>query len=147
METKITLQQLDISTHWTIVRNVFYNIDPADNINEDDKYTHIYCQEDLLYLTKDSYHLDLGWYGSDNVADETTGYGIHLFRGENWNNAELLEKFRSKSKSTIVNKITEFMKAVDLGEFDNLTGYSVNENDPSNQNDFNKMDFFSARQT
>ncbi|KQC02794.1 hypothetical protein [Pedobacter sp. Hv1] len=146
METKIALQQLDISSNWAIVRNVFYDIDPADNVNEEDKYVHIYCQEDLLYLIKDNYHLDLGWYGSDNLSDEHTGYCIHLFRGDNWNNAELLEKFRSKSKLIIVNKIAEFMKAIELGEFDNLSGYSVNESDASNENDFNKIEFFSVRQ-
>jgi hypothetical protein len=93
---KYNLQQLDISSDWTVVRNVFYDIDPADNSSEDDKEVYIYCQEDLLYLKKDNYHLDLGWYGYDNLTNDRTGYCIHLFRGDNWNNGELLEKLRSK---------------------------------------------------
>src|SRR5687767_1859843 len=101
-------QRLDISSDWTVVRNEFYDIDPAENVTEDDKHDNIYCQEDLLYLTKGDYHLDLGWYGYDNLTSDTTGYCIHLYRGDNWNNAELLEKFRSKSKKIIADKITEF---------------------------------------
>ena len=147
MTQKYNLQILDISSDWTIERNVFYDIDPEDSISEDDKHDNIYSQEDLLYLTKGNYHLDLGWYGYDNLDSETTGYCIHLFRGDNWNNADLLEKFRSKSKSAITDKIIECVKAVDLGDFDKLTGYRVDENDTTNKNDFSDFDIFSARQT
>ena len=147
MIEKYNLQQLDISYNWTVVRNVFYDIDPADNVSEDDKRDNIFCQEDLLYLTKGDYHLDLGWYGYDNLTSDTTGYCIHLFRGNNWNNAELLEKLRSKDKQVIVEKINDLIKAVDIGEFDNLTGCLVDENDPTNKNDFSRIDNFTVRQT
>lgn len=147
MTRKYTLQRLDISSDWTIERNVFYDIDPTDNISEDDKHNNIYYQENLLHLTKGSYHLDLGWYGCKNLDKDTTGYCIYLFRGDNWNNAELLEKFRSKSKSAVIDKIIEYAKAVDLGDFDKLTGYRVDENDSTNQNDFSDFDTYSARRT
>jgi len=147
LKQKYNLQRLDISSDWTVERNVFYDIDLDDSISEDDKHDNIYCQEDLLYLTKGNYHLDLGWYGYDNLDSETTGYCIHLFRGDNWNNADLLEKFRSKSKSAITDKIIECVKAVDLGDFDKLTGYRVDENDTTNKNDFSDFDIFSARRT
>ncbi len=147
MEHNYSIQLLDISSDWTVVRNVFFNIDPKDNIPEDDKYANIYCQEDLLHLTKDNYHIDLGWYGYDKLTNDKAGYCIHLFRGENWNNAELLEIFRSKDKQVIVYKIVELTKVIDLGKFDKVTGYKVDENDPTNHNDFSDFDIYNARQT
>jgi len=147
MTERYSLQKLNISSNWSIVRNVFYDIDPADNNSYDDKELYLYGQEDLLYLTKDDYHLDLGWYGYNNLTYNKTGYCIHLFRGDNWNNSELLEKFRSKDKQVIVAKINDFIKAVDIGEFDNLIGYIVDENDSSNKNDFSAIDNYSVRQT
>jgi hypothetical protein len=123
---------------------MFYDIDPLDNVTEDDKYDNIYCQEDLLYLANGDYHLDLGWYGYDDLTSDITGYCIHLFRGKTWNNAELLEKFRSKSKGAIVDKIVELAKLVDLGNFDKLTGYIVDENDLKNLSDFSDFDTYSC---
>jgi len=146
LKLKFQHQQLDISLNWTVVRNEFYDIDPADNNSEDDKYANIYCQEDLLYLTKGDYHLDLGWYGYDNLANDTAGFCIHLFRGDNWNNAELLEKFRSRNKKVIADKIADLAKAVDFGEFDKLNGYRVDGNDTTNKNDFSSIDIYSVRQ-
>ena len=147
MTQKYNLQQLDISSDWTVVRNVFYDIDPADDVSEDDKYDNIFCQEDLLLLTKGDYNLDLGWYGYDNLSSDTTGYCIHLFRGDNWNNAELLEKLRSKDKQFIVKKINDLINAVDIGDFDNFIGYIVNENDPKNKNDFSDIENYTVRNT
>lgn len=97
-------------------------------------------------MSRGNYHIDLGWYGYDNLDCDATGYCIHLFRGDNWNNAELLEKFCSKNKNAIADKIIEFAKAVDLGEFDKLTGYRVDEHDTSNENNFSDFDSYSARQ-
>jgi len=146
MTQKYNIQRLDISSDWKVVRNVFFDIDPKDNVSEDDKYDNIYCQEDLLYLTKSNYHLDLGWYGNDNLTNERTGYCIHLFRGDNWSSGELLEKLRSKNKEVIVKKINDLIKSVDIGYFDKLTGYIVDENDPTNKNDFSDIDNYTARQ-
>ncbi len=111
-------QQLDIPPDWMIVRNEFYDIDPKDNIPENDKFENLYCQEDLLYLTKEYYHIDLGWYGSDNLANDNTGYCIYLFKGKNWNDSDLIEKFFSRDKQTITNKINEIIMLVNLGNFE-----------------------------
>jgi hypothetical protein len=46
-----------------------------------------------------------------------------------------------------VKKLNELIKAVDSGDFDNLTGYIVDENDPTNKNDFSDIDNYAARQT
>lgn len=78
MAPKYNLQPLDIPSDWTIMRNVFYAIDPFDLVSDSDKYDYIYHQEDLLYLVKSDYHLDLGWYGYDDLTNNATGYYIHL---------------------------------------------------------------------
>jgi hypothetical protein len=101
----------------------------------------------MLYLTKMNYHLDLGWYGYDDLASPLTGYCIHLFRGKNWNNAELLEKFHSKSLNVILTQISVFTHSVNIGEYENLIGYRVDEDDPLNQNDFSSLNTFSAKHT
>ena len=146
MTQKYNLQLLNISTDWSVVRNVFYDIDPADNNSYDDKEVYIYCQEDLLYLTKDDYHLDLGWYGYNNLTYDKTGYCIHLYRGANWNNSVLLEKLRSKDKQVIVKKINEFIISVDNGEYEEQIGYKVDENDLKNKNDFSIIENYTVRQ-
>ena len=140
------LQQLDIPADWTVRRNVFYEIDPKDDIPEDNKFYDIYCQEDMLYLTKGEYHLDLGWYGGDVLDNANAGYCIHLFRGENWLHSELLEKRDSQTQKGIVNMIEEFMRAVDFGEFDNQTGYKVDNEDDRNENRFEDFNTYSVRQ-
>ena len=142
---KDEVQGPDISSGWEVVQNVFFDIDLSNNISEKDKDENICSQEDLLYLTKGNYHLDLGWYGSDDLTNDRTGYCIHLFRGNNWNNGELLEKFRSKEKQVTVTKINELIHAVDRGDFDKLTGYIVNDKDPTNNNDFCDLDNYTAR--
>ncbi len=81
------------------------------------------------------------------MSSDTTGYCIHLFRGDNWNNAELLEKLRSKDKQFIVKKINDLINAVDIGDFDNFIGYIVNENDPKNKNDFSDIENYTVRNT
>lgn len=146
MRQKYNIQHIDISSDWKVVQNVFFDIDPMDNTSEEDKHDFIYCQEDLLYLTKGIYHLDLGWYGYDNLTNDSTGYCIHLYRGDSWNNGELLEKHRSKDKQFIVTKINELIKTVDIGDFDKLTGYIVDENDLTNNNDFSDIDNYTVRQ-
>ena len=143
---KYNIQRLGISKDWEIVRNIFFDIDPNENIQEDDKYDSIYSQEDLMYLTKDNYHLDLGWYGYDNLTNDKTGFCIHLFRGDNWNKVELLEKLRSKDKQVIVKKINEFIISVDNGEYEEQIGYKVDENDLKNKNDFSIIENYTVRQ-
>lgn len=140
------LQPLEISEKWSIVRNVFVDLDPVGAVSDDDKFVYIYCQENLLHLTNGDYHLDLGWYGGNDFSDHKTGYCIHFFRGKNWNNGQLLVKFRSREKADIVKKINELIIDTDFGKFDNLVGYLVDENDSENKNDFNDVETFSVKQ-
>lgn len=119
MKAKYNLQNIDIPFGWTVTKNDFYDIDPFDeNISDDDKHDYIFSQEDLLHLTKSNYHLDLGWYGYNDLDIDTTGYRIYLFKGVNWNIAEFFIEFHSKSKAIIAAKIAELIKIVDRGEFD-----------------------------
>ncbi len=100
----------------------------------------------MLYLTKGEFHLDLGWYGGDDLDNGHSGYYVHLLRGENWLNSELLEKRRSQTQKVIIDMIEELIKAVDNGEFDNLTGYKVDSGNATNENDFSDFDTYSVRQ-
>ena len=122
------LHQLKISQHWKIRRNVFFDIDPSDELSEDYKFCNIYCQEDLLWMSYFDYNLDLGWYGDDDLDDENTGFMLVLYRGEDWNNCELLELKRTKSKKDIVDKIEEISEVVISGFFDDKKGYEISEN-------------------
>ena len=121
-------QTLEIPSDWEIRRNEFYDIDPIDDISDDDKLTNIYIQEDMLLLEKGNYLLDLGWYGSDNLNNQTTGYMLVFFRGENWNNCELLELIRTQSKNIIVESINEILKAATEGFYEDKSGYRIDEN-------------------
>lgn len=56
-------QELDIQVDWEIKRNEFYDIDPFDNLSADDKDALIFVQEDMLWIKKENYNIDLGWYG------------------------------------------------------------------------------------
>lgn len=66
MTTDYKKQILGITNDWIIHRYEFYDIDPFDDIPEDDKFFNIYSQEDLLLMQKGQFHLDIGWYGSDD---------------------------------------------------------------------------------
>lgn len=136
MNNQYNIQELSIPLSWKIKRNVFYNIDPTDNIPEVDKYDNIYCQEDLLWIMKEDYNIDLGWYGSDNFKDENTGFYLHLYKGLNWNNCELLAKIYSKNKSQIVESINSLIQAIETDYFKYLSGYTVNDNNQNSFSDF-----------
>ena len=122
-------QTLEIPSDWEIRRNEFYDIDPIDDISDDDKLTNIYIQENILLLERGNYRLDLGWYGSDNLNNQTTGFMLVFIRGENWNNCELLELIRTQSKTLIVESINEILKAESEGFYEDKSGYRIDEND------------------
>jgi hypothetical protein len=132
------------SSAWYIERNEFYDIDPEDNVDELDKYWNIYVQEDLLAMKNGNILLDLGWYGGE-FSNESAGCCIHLIRGKSWSDGELLEKFYSRNKEVIKDKVNELIDAVDNGEYESLKGFRVDENDPDNMNCFSKLDSYSAR--
>lgn len=136
------LQEISVSANWKVVRNVFYDITPNDQVPEDDKYDKIYFQEDLVLITNNNYHLDLGWYGTDDFENSLTGYCIHLFRGESWLESELLVKIRTKNKDEIVRQINSLTAEIDKGDFENLTGYKVTK---ENTNDFGDFEIYDLR--
>ena len=139
-------QALYIPPGWEVNRNEFYDIDPFDNSSADDKSILIFCQEDMLWLKKGDYHIDLGWYGRENLHDSSTGFCIHLYRGEHWNKCELLEKFRSKNKDDIVDALTMMMGSVEKGDYKFLTGYKIDEDDPANENSMEDFETYSVRE-
>lgn len=122
-------QALRITNEWEIHRNEFYDIDPLDNIPEDDKYSNLYSQEDILFIEKGQFTPDLGWYGSNLLNEQLTGFMLVLFKGHDWNSCELLELVRTKSKSEIANRINQFIELVDINYYNKKTGYIIDEND------------------
>lgn len=81
----------------------------------------------MLWLKKGKYNIDLGWYGGDDLKNEKTGFCIHLYRGDEWNKCNLLEKFRSKNKSESVDKLDALIKSIDKGNYDNVVGHRIDE--------------------
>jgi len=130
---KYKLQSLDIPKEWEIKRNLFYDIDPMDNLPEDDKFENIYCQEDMLSITNGDYKLDLGWYGANELDNGTTGFMLVLFKGKDWNNCDLFELHRTKSKEIVIKKMEELLKAVTKGFFDGKQGYEISDNQSSHR--------------
>lgn len=129
MSAELSKQKIVLSKEWIIHRNEFYDIDPMDdNILEDDKLWNIYCQEDLFFIQNGQYNIDLGWYGSDDLKDKWTGYMLVLYKGENWNNCELFELIRTKSKSDVVNSINQIVDLVNSDFYNDKSGYLINEN-------------------
>jgi hypothetical protein len=138
-------QELKIPTDWNVKRNELYDIDPLGNSATADKETLIYDQEDLLWICKGSYNIDLGWYGGQDLKKKGSGFSICLFRGDNWNKCELLEKFKSKSKKEIVDKLEFLIRSVDNGDYNSLDGYKIDEDDLMNKNSMSDYDLFSAK--
>jgi hypothetical protein len=137
-------QEINIPTDWEIKRNEFYDIDPFDNSSTDDKDILILVQEDMLWIKKRNYNLDLGWYGGDDLENEWTGFCIYLYRGDNWNKCDLLEKYRTKNKKDVVEQLHRLITSVDKGEYDNLVGHRIDEDDMTNQNSMSDFKTYSA---
>lgn len=136
---KYDIYEFEILEGWRIYKNDFHKIDSSDNISDDDKFNYIYCLEDMLLIENDEFHLDLGWYG-----DEDGQYTIHFFKG-NWLVGELLEKYSSNKSVQIAVRINEILTAFKNGEFDNINGYIVDENNLNNQSDFGDLNNFEPR--
>lgn len=137
-------QELNISSDWNIKRNEFYDIDPFDKSSDDDKFTLIFVQEDILWISKGDYNIDLGWYGGDDPWSANSGFCIVVFRGDHWNKCELLEKYSSKNKNDIVDKLNSFIKAVDNGDYKTLMGNKIDEDDSKNYNSMGDFESYSA---
>lgn len=134
-------QKLSITPGWQIVRNEFYDIDPSDKAPQEDKYLLIYTEQTLLWIKKGDYHIDLGWYGYE--AKEA-GYQAYLYRGEEWRKCQLLEAHRSTKKNDIVEKLNNWITAVDNLDYDNLKGYLIDHEDENNNNEMVDHSFYSV---
>lgn len=140
MKQKYDLLKFTLPSDWSIKNNNLYSIQSNGEADKCD-----YLQEDLLWIQKGQYNIDVGWYWEESANDDRTGYCIYLYRGDSWNNSELLEKFRSRDIKIIENRIYDIVEAVENGKFDNLVGYLVNENDKEHNNDFNDIDSYFLR--
>ena len=106
---------IQISELWEIKRDEFYEIDPNDeSINDENKYRDLFCQEDLLWIKKSDYNLDLGWYGKGIDGH----FGLYLYKGLDWNNCQLLEKRSTNNYKAIIELINRFINNVDSGRYD-----------------------------
>lgn len=83
--------------------------------------------------------------GGDDLDNKRVGFCIHLFRGDNWNKCELLEKFKSKNKKDIVDKLRSLISAVDNGDYNFLQGYKIDEDDLRNENLMSDHEAYSAK--
>ena len=119
-------QKLIIPKDWIIINNEFNFIDLPKDESELNEYVAYNLAEDLLYIKKGQYHLDLGWYGSD-IKKTTTGFMLVLFRGKNWNDCELLELKRSESQSVVIKEVNEIIELVDVGFCVEKIGYFIDE--------------------
>lgn len=132
MTVKYKKQILRITNDWIVHRNEFYDIDPLDEIPEDDKFFNIYSQEDLLLIQKGQFYIDLGWYGHNypiDLKNQMTGFMLVLYKGQDLNNCELLELIRTKSKSEIASSINRIVELVNVDFYNGKTGYIIDEND------------------
>lgn len=128
-------QSLNVTNDWQIMRNEFYDIDPLDDSSEEDKSMLIFDQEDMLWIRKDDYSIDVGWVGGDMQRPES-GYCLVMFRGGHWQSCELLEMFRSKRKEEIVRKLNALIAAIDKGVYKTVQGYAVDANNANHIEDW-----------
>lgn len=110
------LMHLNILAAWTVVKNEFYDINDVDRLSARERWIYLYGLEDMLMLTNGVYCLDLGWYGGADDGPDA-GYRIHLLRGE-WYNGDLMERFSSKDRHAIAERIQCFIQQVDAGAYD-----------------------------
>ena len=82
------------------------------------------------------------WYDGDDLNNSKRGFYICLYRGDSWKKCDLLEKFGSKNKAGVVERINTLIKFVDDGDCDNLHGYIIDESDLTNQNSIDDVGTF-----
>lgn len=133
-------QELNITPGWKVVWNEFYDIDPLGSDPQSDKDLLIFSQEDLLYIRKGDYHIDLGWYGHDPGG----AFGVYLYRGQDWKKCQLLEANRRNDKNDIVKMLNEWIASVDRGDYDSLEGYVIDQDDKNNPHAMEDHLFYSA---
>lgn len=109
--------KIEISNNWNILRDEFYDIDPFDkSISENEKSINIFQQEDLLLLNNGKYWIDLGWYGGNKNGH----YILYLYKGGNWHDCQLLEKYSTIEYEFITKSISTIARNVDDGFYDKV---------------------------
>ncbi len=107
--------KLQLSEHWEVIVDEFYEIDPEDRtIVIDRKLDELFQQENLLLLKNGEYHLDLGWYG----GEEQGAFVLYLYHGDDWHDCELQEKRTSRNYEAIIAEINQLASYVDRGVYD-----------------------------
>ena len=102
---------------WNIKKDNFHDIDPFDDaIDDENKFNNLYCQEELLWLSKLNSNIDLGWYGKENDGNFT----LYLYKGDHWHHCQLLEKRQTNNYPLIIKLIHQFIENVDLGKYDSI---------------------------
>ncbi len=106
-----------LTSNWKILRDEFYDIDPFDkSITENDKSVNVFQQEDLLLLNNGEYFIDLGWYG----GNQNGHYTLYLYKGENWHNCQLLEKYSTIEYQFLTESINTIARNVDDKFYDKI---------------------------
>lgn len=108
---------INISDQWEIKIDEFYEIDPFDDsVDDERKFNFLYYQEDLLWIQKTDYNIDLGWYG----GEDNGLFGLYLYKGKDWHNCKLLEKRITNNYRLVIDLINRFIKNVDLGKYESI---------------------------
>lgn len=106
-----------ISDQWEIKRDEFYEIDPMDDsIDAERKFNDLFCQENLLWIQKSDYNLDLGWYGKENKGH----FGLYLYKGDDWHNCQLLEKRNTNDYKSVIDLINGLINNVDSERYESI---------------------------
>lgn len=121
------MRLLEIPTDWRIHNNQLDGLDPFDDNIFDSNFQQNFFNEDLLWIQNGHYHIDLGWYGSEDFSLPTTGFMLVLYRGQNWNNCELLELTRLKSLSQILIVLKEILEFVSDDLYSDFDGYRIDD--------------------
>ena len=108
---------INISDQWKIKRDEFSKIVTLDkSIDDEIKFNKLFCQEDLLWIKKYDFNLDLGWYGEEDKGH----FRIYLYKGTDWHNCQLLEKRNLKDYKSVIKLINKFISNVDSGKYDSI---------------------------
>mgnify|MGYP006175114511 CR=1 FL=1 len=116
----IRICEIDFPEDCTVVRNDFYDYDPARSFNESDSVK--YLDEDLLQCSfpEDNMIIDLGWYG--DVTSNKGEFRINLIHHENWEIP--LNTIHSKSPEevkSLLTKILQYYSRIEIDtEIDNV---------------------------
>lgn len=98
-----------LNDSWEVIRNKLPEFpDGIDLINLD------YSEEDLLWLRREDYNIDLGIYGQEPF------FGLYLYKGSDWHNCQLLEKRRFTNFKLLINCFSDLIQKVEIGAYNNV---------------------------